>query len=185
MNMRKNYFWIFFLLVLLLSFSASFPKAYAIEEDLSASSSSSQQAVSYELPYPGLLPDSPLYFLRAIRDKITGFLISDPLIKAEFNLLQADKRLNAGIYLFNKGKTSLALSTISKAENYFDEALNKVGEAKMEGKHIDEMKGKLKQALAKHQEELDKLIKKTDKNPKASFEKEQKRTISFAVRLGQ
>jgi len=176
--MRKSYLWVFFLLVFLLSSSFNSSKIYAIAEDLSASSSS-QQTINYELPYPGLLPDSPLYFLRVTRDKIVGFLISDPLIKTEFDLLQADKRLNAGIYLFNKGKISLALSTISKAENYFDEALSKLGEAKKEGKNITDMEVKLNQALKKHQQELDILTKKADKNFKAGFEKEQKRVASF------
>jgi hypothetical protein len=182
MNMRKICLWVFFLLIFLLSFSSNSPKTYAITGNLSASPSS-QQTINYELPYPGLLPDNPLYFLRTIRDKIVGFLISDPLIKAEFNLLQANKRLNAGIYLFNKGKTSLALSTVSKAENYFDEALSKIGEAKMEGRNINEMEGKLRQALKKHQEELGNLTKETDNNFRASFKKEQQRLMDFDRRL--
>lgn len=158
-------------------------KASAITEDLSASSS--PQPVNYELPYPGLLPDSPLYFLRIIRDRIVGFLISDSLKKSEFNLLQADKRLNAGIYLFNKGKTSLAFSTISKAENYFSQALDKIGEAKKQGKNISEIEGKLKNALKKHEQELEILTKKVNSDYKASFEKELKRIKDFEERLIQ
>src|SRR3989344_5431146 len=63
-----------------------------------------KKSVEYNLPYPGLLPDSPFYSLKSLRDKIVSFLISSPLKKAEFNLLQADKRLNAGLYLFNSAK---------------------------------------------------------------------------------
>lgn len=132
--------------------------------------SSSSQTVNYELPYPGLLPDSPIYFLRIIRDKMVSFLISDPLKKSEFDLLQADKRLNAGIYLFKKGKVSMSISTISKAENYFEQAIEKAKEARSEGMAINEITRKLIDSSKKHQEELDFLEKKSPQNFKASFE---------------
>ncbi|MBF8250036.1 MAG: LPXTG-motif cell wall anchor protein, partial [Candidatus Levybacteria bacterium] len=97
--MQRIWILAFSFLIFLSSFSISFAKS-----DLAAAQTatpSSNQEVNYELPYPGLLPDSPLYFLRVTRDKLVSFLISDPLKKAEFDLLQADKRLNAGIYLLN------------------------------------------------------------------------------------
>jgi tetratricopeptide (TPR) repeat protein len=143
------------------------------------------EKIDYQLPYPGLLPDSPLYFLRIIRDKSVGLLISDPLKKAEFDLLQADKRLNAGIYLFNKGKTSLALSTISKAENYFNEALNKMEQAKAQGERVNEIKGNLQNALEKHEQELEYLTAKVGRDFKVSFEKERKRLTDFEERLSR
>ncbi|HSW97310.1 MAG TPA: hypothetical protein VLF89_05800, partial [Candidatus Saccharimonadales bacterium] len=34
--------------------------------------------IQYDLPYPGLLPDNPLYSLKVLRDKIVEFFISDP-----------------------------------------------------------------------------------------------------------
>lgn len=141
--------------------------------------------VDYELPYPGLLPDSPLYFLRMIRDKVISFLISDSLKKSEFDLLQADKRLNAGIYLFNKGKISLALSTVSKAENYFEQALVKMGEAKIQGKNINEIEEKLRNALKKHKQELEHITQKVSRNIKGNFEREQKRLVGFEERLNR
>jgi hypothetical protein len=182
--MRRIFILAFSFIIFLLSFSIiSVTKTFAVTESLIASPSS--QPVNYELPYPGLLPDNPLYSLRAIRDKIISFLISDPLKKTEFNLLQADKRLNAGIYLFNKGKISLALSTISKAENYFEEALGKIEEAKMQKLNIGEIKGKLKDASRKHEQELKFLIQKVDKNSKAGFEELLRRVVGFEERLSQ
>jgi len=178
--MKKICFLGFFLLIFLLSSNTSFAA-----QDLTATSSSQQQSVSvnYELPYPGLLPDSPLYFLKAIRDRIVSFLISDPLRKAEFDLLQADKRLNAGIHLFNKGKISLALSTVSKAENYFEQALDRIGEAKTQGRNISEMEGNLRNALEKHKQELEKFTQEVSTAFKGNFEKEQKRLVGFEQRL--
>jgi hypothetical protein len=81
--------------------------------------------VTYDLPYPGVLPDNPLYGLKAVRDRIISFLISDPLKKSEFDLLQADKRVQAGLFLLHREKpdVGLAISTISKGQNYFEEAI--------------------------------------------------------------
>lgn len=173
-GMRKVYFLAFFsLLVFLFSLSSFSSKIYAEAEK-----------VNYELPYPGLLPDNSLYFLRATRDRIVSFLISDPLKKAEFNLLQADKRLNAGIYLITKGKISLALSTVSKAENYFEEALRKIEEAKAQGMSISELEERLRDSAKKHKQELGNIINKVSKDFKASFEKEQERLKDFSERLG-
>lgn len=78
-----------------------------------------QGSVNYTLPYPGILPDHPLYPVKALRDRILEFLIRDPQRKADFYLLMADKRLNMGVALTEKGKYELAESTISKGEKYF------------------------------------------------------------------
>src|SRR3989338_6920091 len=75
----------------------------------------------YQLPYPGILPDNPLYNLKTLRDKVWSFLISNPSKKAEFDLLQADKRLSVAIALFDLKKYDLAEATISKGENYFED----------------------------------------------------------------
>jgi len=182
--MRKVGLLIFSFLIFLLSFSFFSSKTFAAMENLSASSSSSPE-INYELPYPGLLPDSPLYIFRVIRDRVVGFLISDPLKKAEFDLLQADKRLNAGIYLFNQGKTALSFSTVSKAENYFEEALGQVGQAKKQGKDIKDIEGRLRNALNKHEQELGILTAKARGNLKVSFQNELEKVTNFAERLSQ
>ncbi len=134
-------------------------------------SSETSKTIEYELPYPGILPDNPLYFLKMIRDRIIGFLISDPLKKAEFDLLQADKRLNSGIFLFKKGKEkySLALSTVSKGENYFEEAIAKAGEAKKQGMDTNDIVRRLSDSSYKHQEVLRYLRQKAPKDLKESF----------------
>lgn len=162
------------LLTLLLVFLFSFNITYA--KDLKPTPI---PKVDYELPYPGLLPDSPIYFLRIIRDKTVSFLISDPLKKAEFNLLQADKRLNAGIYLFKKGKVALSFSTVSKAENYFEESLEKTKKAQSQGMDIKEVTRKLINSAKKHQEELSSLEEKSPQSFKESFKTQRKRVEVF------
>lgn len=167
-------------LIFLLGISFLPAKIYAVTENLAASASSKpDQSIDYELPYPGLLPDNPLYILRIIRDKTVSFLVSVPLKKAEFNLLQADKRLNAGVYLFNKNKILLALSTISKAENYFEKALDKIKEARKQGVDIENIRNKLINSSKKHQEVINSLKEKSPENFKANFNTQQKRAAEF------
>jgi len=129
-----------------------------------------EKRVEYQLPYPGLLPDSPLYFLKALRDAIVDFLISDPLKKADFYLLAADKRLNAGAYLVkNKNKYELAESAISKGENYFEKAITKAKEAKKQGMDIGGIRSRLLLSSQKHQEIINDLMENADSKTKGKF----------------
>ena len=129
-----------------------------------------EKRVEYQLPYPGLLPDSPLYFLKALRDAIVDFLISDPLKKADFYLLAADKRLNAGAYLVkNKNKYELAESAISKGENYFEKAITKAKEAKKQGIDIGGIRSRLLLSSQKHQEIINDLMENADSKTKGKF----------------
>jgi len=183
----------FTLLFLSLSFRSSIATfsfmnvAFAQEEMVlkeatgSSEASEKNKIVEYTLPYPGILPDSPLYFLKMIRDRIVGLLISDPLKKAEFNLLQADKRLNSGIFLFKKGKDKyrLAISTVSKGENYFEEAIVKVQEAKKKGLDTNDILRRLWESAKKHQEVLISLEKTMSKDFKESIVVLQKRAEDF------
>lgn len=73
----------------------------------------------YQLAYPGLLPDSPLYILKVLRDKIMAMLITDPSKKVDFYLLQADKGIAMVPLLAQKNEVSLAKTTALKAENFY------------------------------------------------------------------
>lgn len=124
---------------------------------------------SYTLPYPGLLPDSPLYGLKMIRDKIIEFIISDPIKRIEFNLLQADKRLNAGIYLSNQEKWELAQETVSKAENYFEIAIGKTYEAQKQGIDTKSLQERMSFSKEKHKQMILFLEGKAPNNQKDKF----------------
>lgn len=110
--------------------------------------------VDYQLPYPGLLPDNPLYKLKTLRDKIVFFLISDPLKKAQFDLLQSDKRLNSAWYLL-QGKTAdsqLIIDTLSKGQNYFVEGISELSLAKKQGLSTTDMLRQFLLSSQKHKE---------------------------------
>ncbi len=74
--------------------------------------------IAYDFPYPGLLPDHPLYFLKAIRDRALDIFTLDPLKNAELYLLFSDKRANSAKFLAEKGRSDLAITALSKAEKY-------------------------------------------------------------------
>ena len=118
---------------------------------------------SYELPYPGMLPDNPLYFLKVIRDNLTAFFISKPLAKATFDLLQSDKEVEASYLLVTReqGKGELALKTFSQAENYFEDALKQTHSAKKQGYNIIDISKQLQEAQQKHVQMLQSVGKQS------------------------
>ncbi len=119
------------------------------------------KTVDYALPYPGILPDHPLYFLKALRDRILGWVISDPIKKVEFNLLMADKRLAMGSLLFDEGKKDLALTTVSKGEKYFDQAVSNLMIARGVSKDSASVLAvRLNKAAQKHEEVIKDLMSK-------------------------
>lgn len=133
-------------------------------------STPSYKNVDYTLPYPGLLPDSPLYPLKAFRDKLISMFISDPLQKAKFDLLQTDKRVNSSIYLFNRKhrNENLITTTISKGENYFEEGIGQIRQAKMQGQSNPDIIHLFSKASQKHIE----LIREMEVKVTGAFKKD-------------
>lgn len=72
----------------------------------------------YTLPWPGMLPDHPLYVLKVARNKLIQKMIYSPVKRIEFDLLMADKTLYASRMLMDKGEQKLAAATALKGENY-------------------------------------------------------------------
>ncbi|HVT01213.1 MAG TPA: DUF5667 domain-containing protein [Patescibacteria group bacterium] len=132
-------------------------------------------AVEYNLAYPGLLPDNPLHFLKAIRDKIVSILINDPEKRAEFNLLTSDKRINAAEFLSEKGEDALSVSTLSKSNNYLSDSINAVIEAKKMNKNADTVLHNQDLAILKHLEVLAVIRKDVDKKYDQEVSIEEKR----------
>ncbi|MCL4390210.1 MAG: DUF5667 domain-containing protein [Patescibacteria group bacterium] len=105
-------------------------------------------AVDYALPYPGMLPDSPVYFLKVFRDQVTLFLVHDPKEKAFYELMLSDKRLAAGEMLIDKGEKTLGAQTVVQAQDYFSAAVD----AAPQTKDAQDLWSKLTIATSKHSE---------------------------------
>lgn len=118
--------------------------------------------VDYTLPYPGILPGNVLYPLKTFRDRVVSFFITDSAKQAEFDLLQADKRLAAGQSLFAAhADPALISQTISKGENYFEDAIINTRAAKKEGHLVNDFLDKLQHAGIKHEQVLYQMSKAT------------------------
>lgn len=128
------------------------PEDIMVDEDATESAEVEVEEVSYELAYPGMLPDNPLYFLKTFRDAVVKFLISDPLKKAEFNVLTANKRAYASLLLAEKKETDLAIETISKSNNYLHEAAVSLSEAKKKKMDINSILDNLDKSVKKHRQ---------------------------------
>ena len=172
----------FILIILLLIFLPTY-SVFGSSDIATQSSSMQNEKINYELPYPGILPDNPLYILKVARDKAVSFLISDPFKKAEFDLLVSDKRLNAALFLMNNKKDALSVSTIAKSNNYFHEAVGKLIDAKKDGKDINSLAEKMKISLKKHNEVLKSIEKEIDSKYKEELLYEEKRLGEIASYL--
>ncbi|MDZ4228509.1 MAG: hypothetical protein U1E54_04665, partial [Candidatus Levybacteria bacterium] len=76
-------------------------------------------------------------------------------------------------------KFALSITTISKAENYFDEALESVKIAVKEGVDVSDLLNKLNDSSRKNQQVLRDLEEKSPKEFEAGFESEHKRVSGF------
>ncbi len=115
--------------------------------------------IGYKLPYPGsILPDSPLWVIKALRDKVWYMVTTNPLKKAELALLFSDKRLSSAVSLFDSNKAGLALSTLSKGEKYLEIAVNEEQIARKEGMDTSAFLTKLALSSLKHRQIIEEKI---------------------------
>jgi len=161
--------------ILLILFSLPFQKAFA----QTASSAANLPQVQYDLPFTGILPDNPLYFLKALRDNIYGMLITDPVKKAEYDLLMADKRLGGAEALLIKNKDDLGITTLSKSGNYFYQAIGFAAIAKKQGNNINDILSKIITASIKHQQVILQMIQQANKTTKGLLDASLNRMGSF------
>jgi hypothetical protein len=180
---RKAIIFVSLFLLIFLSVDKAFAQTVTESQGI-LSVSPAPAPVDYTLPYPGLLPDHPLYFLKLMRDRVVTFLISSPLKKAEFNLLQSNKRVEAAYLLVQQeNKVTLAETTFSKGENYFDEAITSASEAKRQGINITEFVHTLTVANAKHLEMAQLLTSKASKKDKQTFVNLQERISKLGKKV--
>ncbi len=116
-------------------------------------------AIDYVLPYPGgILPDNWLWYLKATRDKLQYMVTSDPLKKADLDLLYSDKRLGASLTLFENKKPDLAASTLIKGEKYLEEAVKDEAMARKAGINTNNFIIRLANASLKHRQVIEESI---------------------------
>lgn len=138
------------------------------------------EETEYVLPYPGILPDHPLYWLKMIRDRIWLTLTRDPVQKIERLILYADKRLGAGKALIDGNKKSLGVTTLSKSEKYLEKALDEMNKSQQE-----QARERLELSVQEHNRVLNTLEKKISDDNKKTWQESLNTNEKARERLGQ
>lgn len=123
----------------------------------------------YYLPYPGILPDHPLYWLKMVRDRIMLWTTRDPLQQFQRLLHYSDKRIGAAKALIEGGQPELGVSTATKAEKYLEQAVSQYKKLDAVGKINPETKEQLERAIEKHQELVEAFLPKVPDQTKAGL----------------
>ena len=115
--------------------------------------------IMYALPFPGMLPNHPLYVFKRLRDTLIEKMITNDVKKAEFYILQADKRLQMSVVL-SSGKTeSLAETMRNDAFMYREKSLSMLTKAAEKNTVIPRyVLEKLLLSSQKHKEVLQDMI---------------------------
>ena len=111
------------------------------------------QSNEYIFPSPGMMPDSKVYKLKVLRNKIAEKMIIGYVKKIEFDLLMADKTIYASKLLMKKGKVDLSKETVLKGENYYSMLVQEYNKALLSHEQIPFwLDRKITLATIKHRE---------------------------------
>lgn len=161
------FYLLFFIVVVPLIFSVMIYSPISYSQTISLS----DRKVIYELPFPGILPDNPIYPIKMVRDRLLDIMTRDNMKKAELFFLYSDKRVAMAITLANTGKAKLAVSTLTKAEKYFEKIPNLLKNAKEQGvAPAENLLYKLKLSNDKHREIIDDIAKQIPQGQEKDIE---------------
>lgn len=166
---------IFLLITALVFFSALRPAAAMAKTPvLPTTTVTPSPAVleTYQLPYPGMLPDSPLFKVKTLRDKILLYFTTDYYKKARLQLHLADKTLFAALKMAEKGNLPLAVHTAFKGEHYYTLMVSTIrnavyyGQEELNNSFVDQAY----KAFTAHQNLIDGMIARADGENKTQLE---------------
>lgn len=126
--------------------------------------------VNYYLAYPGILPDQPLYKLKAIRDRVRLMMVKKSPQRVALLLLYADKRIGAGVALIEGNQIGLGVTTMQKGGKYYEQAVLLASELTNQGVDIEPIRDSLSKAPLKYIEEIDVLLEKTTSEGRSALE---------------
>jgi hypothetical protein len=134
----------------------------------------------YMLPYPGILPDHPLYFIKNFRDKLMEMLISDSVKKGQFYLLQSDKFLSMSLVFGGNNKWTDTQKMVSNSMGQMEKSIAsfkqaKSGETPISGSDTD----RLIRSLDKHTQVIKELINKSNQSVKQTLEVELRKVNGY------
>lgn len=126
-----------------------------------------QEVVSIgEVSNPGILPDSPFYFLKDWGRRIRMFFTFDSVKKAELELKFVNEDVLIIRNLCDKGKCALAEKLSEKFQERYQKVIQRTKEAKQEGKNVEVLVEKLKENHLRQQQVLADVLEKAPEQAK-------------------
>jgi hypothetical protein len=127
-------------------------------ENPASSVTSVTEELEYTLPYPGILLDHPLYFIKMVRDSIMRMFMSNPVKQIEFSLLQSDKFLAMALVFANTGKWDRAGQAILLSQKDMEQAIKEVTTARGSGVQVpSHIVTSLERSTIKHKQRIDEM----------------------------
>lgn len=148
------------LLILVISIFSSSQVVYVFSQSSTPAPILGQKVeVNYTFAYAGKVsPDSPLWPIKALRDKVWLAVTMDPVKKTEMLILLADKRIQYANDLVSKDKSDLGVSTLTKSEKYLEEAVREEKLAKSQKHDTKEVTKVLAMSILKHRQVLESIL---------------------------
>lgn len=134
-------------------------------------STQSASPLAYRLPYPGLLPDNPLYFLKMTRDRVRLWIMPQGIKKINLLIGYGDKRVGAAYYLASGNKIPLAYSTTLKSYAYMDQAATAIQNGSISKEEEVIMMQVLHQSLSTHIRTLREIVLMVEGDARVQFER--------------
>lgn len=128
-------------------------------------------AQSDELPPPGLLPDSPFYFLETFVEGIGSFFTFGDLKKAERYATLSAERVAEAKAVIEKGRPELAGKTLERYENQLNKSLAWAEKAKAKGRNIEKVAETVAEAAGKQLLVLEAVLEKVPEQAKTAVAK--------------
>lgn len=129
------------------------------------------QAQANDLPQPGMLPDSPFYFMKGFFESIGTFFTFNDVAKTERFLNLSETRLAEAKALVEKGKSQLAERAVERYQEQMNWALAKAEQARTKGLDIDEVMAKVSEATLRHQAVLADVYEKVPEQAQPAIQR--------------
>lgn len=131
----------------------------------------SSQAQVSDLPDPGLLPNSPFYFLKRFTERIGTFLTFGEVARAQRMLDISEKRLAEAGALAARGLPEVAERTLQNYQEYLNQAVERAETAKARGFDVDNVLERVAGATLRHQAVLAEVYEKVPEQAKPAIER--------------
>lgn len=130
-----------------------------------------------DLPDPGMLPDSPFYFLKSLSENIGTIFTFGDNAKAGRFLNLSEKRLSEAKALADKGNTEMAERAIERYQEQVENALSRAERARERGEDTDDILTRVSEATLRHQETLADVYEKVPEEAKPAIKRAMEKTM--------